>query len=80
MKPGGSRKTLGWWGGRWWRTSGRWENRDFPLQPTRAGNAEIASSEDGFLDRRPQPEVAWIRMKPKEEKAILGAALRELSV
>src|SRR5271169_4089531 len=31
----------------------------------------------GLVDRRPQPGTVWNRMKPEEEKAILGAALRE---
>jgi transposase InsO family protein len=33
--------------------------------------------EAGLVDRRPQPGTVWNRMKPEEEKAILGAALRE---
>src|SRR5713226_9742271 len=33
--------------------------------------------EAGLVDRRPQPGTVWNRMKPEEENAILGAALRE---
>jgi putative transposase len=33
--------------------------------------------EAGLVDRRPQPGTGWNRMKPEEEKAILGAVLRE---
>jgi transposase len=33
--------------------------------------------EAGLVDRRPQPGTVWNRMKPEEESAILGAALRE---
>lgn len=33
--------------------------------------------EAGLVDRRPHPGTVWNRMKPEEEKAILGAALRE---
>ncbi|MGB8475445.1 MAG: helix-turn-helix domain-containing protein [Candidatus Acidiferrum sp.] len=33
--------------------------------------------EAGLVDRRPQPGTVWNRIKPGEEKAILGAALRE---
>lgn len=33
--------------------------------------------EVGLVDRRPEPGTVWNRMKPEEENAILGAALRE---
>lgn len=33
--------------------------------------------EAGLVDRRPQPATVWNRMRPEEENAILGAALRD---
>ena len=33
--------------------------------------------EAGLVDRRPQPGTVWNRMKPEEENALWGAALRE---
>jgi leucine-zipper of insertion element IS481 len=43
----------------------RWQRRD------------REQGEAGLLDRRRQPGTVWNRMKPEEEKAVLGAALRE---